>query len=48
VNVELSAQELKNVLKAINVEFSKVKGYVKRMESELGIWRSGGSVPVDR
>ena len=44
VNVELSASELKVLLKSTNTEIGKLKEYVKKLESELKVWRSGGTV----
>lgn len=44
MNVELSAAELKVILKKSNVELSILRSYIAALEEEVKIWRSGGTV----
>lgn len=44
VNVELSAAELKALLKQANTQITTFQVYIAELETELGVWRTGGKV----
>lgn len=44
-NVDLSPSELKAMLRKIKGDYSTSVAYCGELESEVGIWRSGGTVP---
>lgn len=45
VNAELSAAELKAMLKTAQKDVGKYASYVNLLEAELQTWRTGGKVP---
>lgn len=48
VNAELSPQELKKQLKAVQHQAMKFEQYIALAEAELALWRKGESVPSDK
>ena len=48
VNAELSPAELKAQLKKIQAQMATFEEYISNLESELGKWRRGESVPKDQ
>ncbi|CAG8548568.1 5520_t:CDS:10, partial [Ambispora gerdemannii] len=47
VNAELSPAELKALLKKAKNEAVSFQQYISALEGEIGIWRSGGTVPKE-
>ncbi|OZJ03693.1 Kinesin heavy chain [Bifiguratus adelaidae] len=45
VNADLSPAELKALLKKVKAEAVTYQQYINALESEVGVWRSGGKVP---
>lgn len=45
VNVEMSPTELKNLLKRVKASLETEQTYAKALEGEIGVWRSGATVP---
>ncbi|KAE8152836.1 P-loop containing nucleoside triphosphate hydrolase protein [Aspergillus avenaceus] len=48
VNAELSPAELKQLLRKAQSQMTSFENYISALESEVGVWRSGESVPKDR
>lgn len=48
VNAELSPTELKQLLRKAQSQVTSFETYISALESEVGLWRSGDSVPKDR
>ncbi|KAI7872873.1 kinesin heavy chain [Spinellus fusiger] len=48
VNADLSPTELKALLKKVKSDTVTFQTYIKALEGEIGVWRSGGIVPEDR
>ncbi|CAG8614171.1 12784_t:CDS:10 [Funneliformis mosseae] len=48
VNAELSPAELKALLKKAKSEAVSFQQYISALEGEVGVWRSGGSVPKEK
>ncbi|CAI2162172.1 13812_t:CDS:10 [Funneliformis geosporum] len=48
VNAELSPTELKALLKKAKSEAVSFQQYIAALEGEVGVWRSGGSVPKEK
>jgi len=48
VNAELSPAELKALLKKAKNEAVSFQQYISALEGEVGIWRSGGTVPKEK
>ncbi|KAK4966045.1 hypothetical protein LTR66_012070, partial [Elasticomyces elasticus] len=48
VNVELSPAELKQLLKKAQTQVQTFEAYVANLESEVGSWRNGESVPKEQ
>lgn len=45
INAELSALELRRILKKCQIKIDSQSGYIGRLEEEVGLWRRGESVP---
>ncbi|PKY38432.1 hypothetical protein RhiirA4_392002 [Rhizophagus irregularis] len=48
VNAELSPAELKALLKKAKNEAVSFQQYISALEGEVGVWRSGGTVPKEK
>ncbi|CAG8779000.1 5833_t:CDS:2, partial [Acaulospora morrowiae] len=48
VNAELSPAELKALLKKAKNEAVSFQQYIAALEGEVGVWRSGGTVPKEK
>uniref|UniRef100_A0A1D1YRB6 Kinesin-like protein n=1 Tax=Anthurium amnicola TaxID=1678845 RepID=A0A1D1YRB6_9ARAE len=48
INAELSPAELKALLKKAKSEAVSFQQYISALEGEVGIWRSGGTVPKEK
>ncbi|CAG8460681.1 6857_t:CDS:10, partial [Racocetra persica] len=48
VNAELSPAELKALLKKAKSEAVSFQQYISALEGEVGVWRSGGTVPKEK
>lgn len=48
VNAELSPAELKALLKKAKNEAVSFQQYIAALESEVGVWRTGGTVPKEK
>lgn len=45
INAELSALELRRILKKCQIKIDGQNGYIARLEEEVGLWRKGEQVP---
>ncbi|KAI9011941.1 hypothetical protein CLU79DRAFT_437861 [Phycomyces nitens] len=48
VNADLSPAELKALLKKVKSDTVTFQAYIKALEGEVNVWRTGGVVPEDR